>query len=98
MSKFFGAIALAIAVAGCTTTDEAMIRDMNAWTGRPVRSFADINSLVPIDVHDTPNGERAFIFRKYAPLGSCGITVWGKPQGDEFVVAHMASTCPPGSF
>jgi hypothetical protein len=98
VSKFFRAIALAIAIAGCTTTEQAMKNDMNAWTGRPVRTFAEVNSLTPESVHDTPDGGRAFIFRKYAPLGSCGITVWGKPQGGEFVVAHMASSCPPGSF
>jgi hypothetical protein len=86
---------------GCTTTEEAMRNDQLAWIGRPVRTFVEVNSLVPTDAYDTPTGSRTFIFRKPGMLGNtCGITIVGKRKEgySEFVIANMASTCPPGSF
>lgn len=99
MYKFLVAGALTFAASGCTTTEEATRQRVETWKGRPVRDFAEHHSLTPEGVHNTPTG-RAFVFRRYGPYGSCGITILGvTAQGrDEYVIGTVISDCGPAAF
>lgn len=92
---------LGAALAGCTTYGEAMRAQMVPWIGQPVRTFAEVNSLVPDQVYDNPEGTRTFIYRKMLGTGAtCGVTAIGKKRENysEWVIANMATGCPPGTF
>lgn len=77
-----------------------MRAQMVPWIGQSVRTFAEVNSLVPKSVYDNPEGTRSFIFEKQLALAPCGVTVVGKRKEgySEFVIVNMATGCPPGTF
>lgn len=88
-------VLVVIAAAGCTTTEEAVRRDMSGWIGQPVRSFAERHSIVPDGVNPTAEG-RTYIFRMPGALGgSCGVTIWAVASGVEYVISNMSTFCPP---
>jgi hypothetical protein len=88
---------IALSVAGCTTTEEAIRRDENRWTGRPVREFAERNVMTLTDMYNTPTG-RTYMYSRAMGFGACQVAVLAVPGDGEYVVRSMSSTCPPGSF
>lgn len=84
----------------CETTDNAMRRQQSAWLGRSLESFIEHHSLVVENAYRDSYGQPTFIFRMYAPYGSCGITiktVTGDYERDQRI-SEMTSTCPPGKI
>lgn len=98
-AKLFGVGVVLLVVAGCTTTEEDTRQRVALWKGRPVRDFAEYHSMVPEQVFDTPTG-RTFIFRRYGPLGSCGITIRGeaRPGSADYVIGTVISDCGAQAF
>lgn len=93
-------ILLLLLAAGCSTTTDAKRAQVQAWVGQSVQHFAETFSIMPIEVYDTEDGRRTYLFQKPGGYGgSCGVTIRAVPgRGGAATIAEMISSCPPGSL
>lgn len=94
-STILAGLCVALALVGCQRSDDQVRQTLRPWIGQPVRTFVEQKSISPTDVFDVPGGGRTFLFRRYAPLGSCGITIKSQAGAGEFIITELITDCPP---
>lgn len=95
MFKTVSALLVLVCLSSCQEATEVMRDKAQAWIGQPVSSYAETHSITPVSVYDNPSGERIFIFRQYAPLGSCGTTIKATKGKDEYYIKTFLTDCNP---
>ncbi|MFY9292811.1 MAG: hypothetical protein WAP03_19270 [Methylorubrum rhodinum] len=68
--RVFALLALAAALCGCRTTDQAVYDAFKPWIGRPLRDFIVETGVPPVRVD-----ARTWIFVDQRALGACRRTI-----------------------